>query len=523
MRRILFILFILTGLPGFSPAAIPATGKVYNDKPLRIELPARSVNESYRIIPCGKNGMIMFFRSLDIVNVTKTKWYFSLYDTNMQLVWVKSAAVLNDLDYRFSDTGQDTLSFLFLHSGKSRSADNDFEILRMELHNGSMVARNGKIQLDAEVMAFSIAQGRGWIGYNVKGQAGRILQMKLNSGTTRSFPMGQGSQISINWMSPDTVSGYVSAVVSRQVSKKTVERFVAFYDTAGVIKREIPIGTQDLNHGLTHVQLTSPDRGAILVMGSFGLNSTGAGQKNKFTDESTGFFTSFLSGGTQRSLSFYNFLELTNASSLIDGHDILNLKQKALKKNKTLAEYSLDFPLLLHEVFLWKEQYILAAEAYSPQYHTETFTDFDYYGRPYTNSFSVFDGYRFFNTIITGFDKEGKLLWDNMFEIRNLVSTELSAKVVIYPSDENLVLCYVSDGMIGTKIIHENSVVEKTDFTAIDLLNPEDKILSESKGKIIPWYGNYFITCGYQEIKNLAAPANNKRLVFYFSKFRYEK
>ena len=177
----------------------------------------------------------------------------------------------------------------------------------------------------------------------------------------------------------------------------------------------------------------------------------------------------------------------------------------------------------MHEIFVKNDQCILTAEIFSPQYHTENFTDFDFYGRPYTNSYSVFDGYRFYNGIVAGFDTDGKLLWDNYIEIRNLVSFELSPKVMAYPSGKDLVLCYVSDGKIGSKIIQEGNVVEKLDFSTIDLLNTDDKLLSESKGAIVQWYGKYFLSYGYQDIKNVALETNNKRLVFYFSKLRFQK
>jgi hypothetical protein len=54
-------------------------------------------------------------------------------------------------------------------------------------------------------------------------------------------------------------------------------------------------------------------------------------------------------------------------------------------------------------------------------------------------------------------------------------------------------------------------------------MHPDDKLQSESKSRILSWYGNYFITSGYQEIKNIALESDNKRLVFYFSKIRFEE
>ena len=523
MRRILLCLFLFAVMTEFSATAQPITGTTYTDKPLRVEIPARSVNETYRIIPCGSQGMIIFFKSQEVVDELKVKWYFSFYDTNLRLVWSKSVPLLTDLDCRFHQSGRDTLSLLFIYTGKSRNTEKDFNILRIVLDKSTMIMNTGKIPQDADAVAFGIRLGLGWIGFNVKGQPGKILNIRLDRGTMHSFLLGQGSQILLKWMQPDSSSNTVLCVVSRQVSKRLLEHYLVRYDSMGVIQSEVPIGEHNDYRTLAHVRFATPGPGSGLVLGCYGQGVSSSGQKDKILAESTGFFASNIVGGAQKSVGFFNFLELKNAGSLLNEHDIINLKKKALKKNKTLSEYSLDYTLLLHSVYSWNDQYVLAAEIFTPQYHTESFTDFDYYGRPYTNSFSVFDGYRFFNTIIAGIDKTGNLLWDNTFEIRNLVSMDLSAKVVVFPSGSDLVLCYVSDGKIGSKIIHENNVVEKTDFAPIDMLYPDDKILSESKGRIVQWYGNYFLTYAYQEIKNLAIETNNKRLVFYFSKVGFEK
>jgi hypothetical protein len=135
----------------------------------------------------------------------------------------------------------------------------------------------------------------------------------------------------------------------------------------------------------------------------------------------------------------------------------------------------------------------------------------------------VFDGYRFFHAVVAGFDQEGKLLWDNSVEIRNLVSPDLSAKVVVHPYGNDLVLAYVSDGKIGSKIIHESEVVEKLDFSTLDLMHSGDKLVSENRSGMVHWYDNYFLGYGYQELKNVALLTDNKRMVFYFSKLLFEK
>jgi hypothetical protein len=523
MWRLILLFFFLAGFPGIALMSQQPAGNYSADKPLRIEIPARSVNETYRIIPCGANGLILFFRSQEVADEARVNWYFSCYDTNLQQLWVKSVPLLNDQSYRFSDNRKDTLALLFVHGGKSRTPENAFEILRIIPQSGTMILNAGKVEEGAAVDAFGMQGDRAWLGVNTRGQAGKIVNVTLKHGINRAFPLGNGSQISVLWMKPDSASTTVSAIVSRQVSKKNAEYYLVRYDTNGAIRREVLIGTQSGERTLTQVRVAGPGTGGELLLGTYGQGVTSSVQKNRPVEESTGFFACPVMSGSQKSIHFYNFLELQYAGSLVGENDIINLKKKALKKNKSLAEYSLDYSVLMHDILLMNGQYIIISEIFSPQYHTESFTDFDFYGRPYTNSYSVFDGYRFYNAVVAGFDQEGKLLWDNNIEIRNLVSLDLSPKVVNYPVGKDLVLCYLSDGKVGTKIIRESNVIEKLDFSSMEMLNPDDKLLSETKGTLIHWYGSYFLSYGYQDIKNVALETNNKRLVFYFSKLRFEK
>jgi hypothetical protein len=323
-------------------------------------------------------------------------------------------------------------------------------------------------------------------------------------------------------MQPDSTSSQVSAMVQRQLSKKKSEYYLVAYDTNGTILRETLLSTLSDERTLTQVRSVPAGRDEIMLLGSYGLGTGSSNQRNMSVEDATGLFASPVVNGSQTAFRFYNFLELQHAGAIAGKEEMTALQKKAQKKQKSLAEYSLDFPVLMHDVIRMENQYIVTAELFSPQYRTENFTDFDFYGRPYTNSYSVFEGYRFYNAVVAGFNMQGKLLWDNNIEIRNLVSFELSPKVVTYVTGTDLVLCYTSDGRIGSKIVRENSVIEKLDFTPIDLLYPEDKLIAETKGSLVYWSRNYFLTCGYQEIKNIALESNNKRLVFFFSKVQFE-
>ncbi|MEI7983019.1 MAG: hypothetical protein WCI71_15315, partial [Bacteroidota bacterium] len=416
-----------------------------------------------------------------------------------------------------------TLAILFVHTGKAHPGATDFEILRICLNKGLFILNQGKVPENGEISAFGISMDNAWFGINFKTDPGQIGYLRLNSGIFKTFPSGVGSQITIQWIRPDSLGDCVSAIVSRKVSKKTTEYYLVRYDSTGKIRREVLLHTSNTGEELSHFQYMGNRHGGEMIMGSYGEETGTNNTKNRVAEELTGIFTASLTNNSLKGLSFYNFLDLKNVNSLVDEKEMMNLKKRAAKKNKALNEFSLDFSMLLHNIMQWKDHFILISEVYSPQYHTESFTEFDYYGRPYSNSYSVFDGYRYLNAIVTAFDQNGKLLWDNVLEMRNLVSFDLNTKVSAFFTGDDMVLCYLGEGKIGSKIIHEEKVIEKPVFASLEMLYPGDKLQSESKGRVVPWYGKYFIAYGYQEIKNIAISGNNKRMVFYFSKIRFDK
>src|ERR1035438_5285097 len=166
MRKIIFsliggMLFFTT--PGTGQPKAPAAT---DDKPLRVEFKVRSDNETYRVIPCGASGALLFFKSLEVVETTKTKWYFSLYDNNLQQIWVKSLPVLNELEYKIFSIKHDTLALLFQVSGKDKSLDYNFLIARVLLSKSTFIANTGRFPENSTTEHFEIVGQKAYIALN---------------------------------------------------------------------------------------------------------------------------------------------------------------------------------------------------------------------------------------------------------------------------------------------------------------------------------------------------------------------
>ena len=107
-------------------------------------------------------------------------------------------------------------------------------------------------------------------------------------------------------------------------------------------------------------------------------------------------------------------------------------------------------------------------------------------------------------------------------EIRDVISYDLGPKVCAIQQGEKILISYNSSGKIGSEIIKGPETTGKLEFSPVESKYPDDKLISETRSGMVPWYDNYFLCYGFQDIKNIALDENNRRLVFYLTKVKFE-
>jgi hypothetical protein len=65
----------------------------------------------------------------------------------------------------------------------------------------------------------------------------------------------------------------------------------------------------------------------------------------------------------------------------------------------------------------------------------------------------AFEGYKYTHAVVFGFDRRGRLIWDNSFEINDVTSYTLDQFVHVSLSDEEMALLYMYENEIRTKVI----------------------------------------------------------------------
>lgn len=519
MIRVRFIVLFLLLLPCLMSGQQQELFKL-SDTPLRIEITAQSEKETYRIIPCGSAGMILFYKSVEVAADNSTRWYFSFYDRNLQKVWVKSAPIISSLEFKDSAFHEDTLYLYFEADNKNRNKEVNFQILSIILRPGTFVLNNGTTPEPGTMVSFRVVRQTAFIGLTNEGNNSTFLILDLPTGHSNAVSLMGGEPSTLQYTLVDTNTLVFSVLITKFLSKKNTELYLCKYQPDGKKISEARVSNDNSTRDFINVAEANISETESLIAGIYSLSSEG--KKSKET-ESTGVFASPFNTAVQESINFYNFLDMNSIRELLTEQDILSLRKKSMKKSQYEMEYSLDFSMILHEILPWNDHFIIAAEAYNPQYHTESFTDYDFYGRPFTNTYTVFDGYRFTGIILAAVDEHGKLVWDNAMNLRNVISFDLEPKVTLFPSGDELILAYLNEGKIGCRIIREAQVVEKTSYSELELMSANDKLLAEYRSRMVHWYDDYFLCSGYQEIRDISKGGNDKRMVFFCNKVLFDR
>lgn len=180
---------------------------------------------------------------------------------------------------------------------------------------------------------------------------------------------------------------------------------------------------------------------------------------------------------------------------------------------------------MVHEVVPYGNQYIMLGEAFYPKYtySNSNAGGLGYYGSPLVRTDRVFDGYQYTHAVIIGFDANGKLIWDNSFEINDVKTFELQQYVKIAPEPDRITLLYLHNNLIRSKTIQGNQVLEgkssdpmKTRYD-FDLVKERDT----EHSKLDYWYSNHFFASGVQIVRNQARETAYRK-VFFINKLKYQ-
>lgn len=489
--------------------------------PLRLEVNAKLSEDSYTLIPCAENGLVLFYEDDKVLENGNRNWHIALFDKQLQESWVQVSELNKGMSYFHYVLSKDILYLSFFSVEKKKSDEADFQILRIQLGDGNMTLREGFNPDKSEPTEFKIINDKAWIGIAHRNSGAQLNITDLNTGERNEVPIDIPNQNIISGIFHDEANARVNIVVQNFDSKQQSGLYYQTYDLNGNLKHSAEIKPALNERYLNTAELISRDQD-IYALGTYNAERGKVPYEGEDgLPQSAGFFIAKFEGNKQVFINYYNFLEFENLYNSLSGKDIMKVRKKAEKQKDKGSEYSLNYNLLLHPAMVDQDHLILLAEALYPEYRTVTNMYYDYYGRLMPQTYTVFEGYKYFNGIIAAFDKEGTLVWDNDIEIWNVLTFDLEKYLNAYVQGRELALFYSWEGKINYKIIDLDLQTSDADQVNLELKYKKDKVLEEVGSRILHWYDNYFICFGYQEIKNNSL-SKSKRSVFYVNKVAFQ-
>ncbi len=488
--------------------------------PLRKELNANLDMEDYNLVPCGSNGVIVFFESQFNGSALDTKrWSFAFYDKNLNEKWLADTALINGLKFRGYASNDEYTYLLFLETDKIKS-DNNMQVLRINYSINEFTILEGLVPDKSEPVHFSIHDNKALIGLNNPDFEPVLVSLNLTSGTLRKHkPEIEGLNI-IQEIHNDQDGNGTFVVVDNYLNRRQNAILILQLNNEGDVVNTLSINTAIEKKVLNEARIAYSGGDTLLILGTYNNSTDKINAKDEERPENAGYFICKFVANEEKFINYFNFLEFEEMYKSLNSQTVVELRKKAEKHKKQGEEYSLEYTLLLHKVIPFNNTYVLLSEAYYPEYRTVTNMYYDYYGRPVPQTYTVFDGYKYISGIAAAFSPQGELIWDNGIEIRDLLTFRLEKYVANYPTSKELALFYSKENKLFYKMLSEEGSTSLQSLT-LESKYKADKLMEDLGSKIVHWYDNYFLCYGYQKIKNNRA-SDNKRTIFFFNKLAFK-
>jgi hypothetical protein len=265
---------------------------------------------------------------------------------------------------------------------------------------------------------------------------------------------------------------------------------------------------------LQAARLTPGDTLSKLLVGTFGYRTSVFAK---------GLYTSGLTGD----INYHDFSKLNHFFDYLGPRAQRRMKAKLARQEAKEKPLVLRYRMLLHPVMPHPQGYALVGEIYYPQYRGDNNAYLNY-GRqlPYgiapesRRDLDRAQGYRFSHVIAAVFDKEGKLLWDNSYQLQNKTYPTLGPTVEAgVAPDGSIALLYPEDEFLWYKTLSPNTTYSDKEKVEVRVREEAEKMVSSNHEGISHWYGGNFVAFGFQRIK----PANGDgRTVFYLQNISFE-
>ncbi len=471
-------------------------------QPDRFEIELNTFEDSYNVLAGEDNGVILY-KPLGIFHSGSELWRFIKLDTALNQQWAKEYYFDRGHIYKGYEYHNNSYYFLFQ---LTEHGTQDLLLIQMNEFTGDTLQHEIKNVVRLELKAFEMSNNAALIG-GYFNQEPVVMYYGLSTKKTKVLPGIFGSKTEL--VQVNVKNDQIKVLVTARTLDNRNTLAIKTYDWQGNYIDNYTFNPEG-DIGLIYGRVAEVGNEGSIVSGTYGVRRS---------EYSRGLFIAQHKIGEKEVMKYFNFADLENFFTYMKAKRQTRVSNKISRKKVKGKKIKFNYRLLVHEIIETDEEYIMLGEAFYPKY-TSNYSSYMY--SPLTSSFA---GYKYTHAVVIGFDRNGNKLWDNSFQIEDVLSYTLDQYVHADVIDDKVVLLYLYNDEIRTKTICGSEVLEGKYLNSVQMMFADD-VVNKSQvsniGGLEKWYGHNFLAYGVQKIKNLRdSGVKLNRRVFYINKLFY--
>ncbi|MCB0492537.1 MAG: hypothetical protein KDC93_08985 [Cyclobacteriaceae bacterium] len=463
----------------------------------RLEIPISNFeNANFSVVSAGTGGLMIYRRlysnPLDQLEIIRV-------DTIFRVVWSKKLEIAKGLRAVRALVKE---NYLFVLFKATNNKFGDFLIAAVDINSGAYTVYRVQNLISFHPTEFIITNEAALIGgyfnyrplivyFNFSSQKSKILPGFFNE-------VGELTQVK------PYDDGSIDVIVSSDNYERKRCLWIKKYDAKGDLVKTTILEPGDKKNLIFGRSINIGDDQQAVV-----------GVYGRFKEYSRGIFIARINPLGEYQIQYYDYGDLSHFFSYMKATRQERIKQRIERKKIKGKKAKFNYRFIVHEVIETKDNYVMLGEAFFPKY-------------AYVNGLSqtrILIGYQYTHAVVIGFDKNGKLIWDNSFEVNDIITNSLNQYVKIQAQEDKIYLQYVYENEIRSKIIKDSEIIEGKAANEVKL-KFDDDILRNTEfesSQLDYWYDDKLFVYGVQQIRNYSQSKENaNRRVFFINKVDYK-
>ncbi len=494
----------------------------------RIELPVLRGSDTYHTISLGASGVLL------VTQLDRNSFVLQKFNTDLTIDWRHDLSVENGLDFIKSSYDGRSVYLLF-----SRSRTDFYQVVKVNvgpgyIENFYLTALERFEISNFETLGYSV-----YMAGTVRNEP-LLLYTNLLNKQSKVLPGVSMANTVIQSLEADTVRHIVNVCFAARKGRE-IRLVSKSFDELGQAVGQVMV-EPDTDYSLINGRLFILNDSTKMMIGTYGFrNMQGSG-----SSASQGMFVSKILFDEVEFTQYHSFTDFKNFFSFMTDRQRERMERRIERRKDDGNDVKLNYQLLVHDIVPQGNNFLITADVFYPEYRNNNnsiygmnsfmspfmsplmFGRFSsiynpnmyspFFNNNRNNNGQIFAGFNYTHTIITSFDKDGKILWDNALPFENVKSMELKEKTKVKANlDGSVALSYSNNGVIVSKIFENSTPVIDKKTVTITTEDSNDKVRNTNTDDILYWFGNYYLAYGFQKI----AGADGRRNVFYMNKIAF--